>query len=188
MTFRSFISIDIGAGKALSELCNELRAINSPLKVVDPNIMHITLKFLGEIEERQVPSIVDAMRASSEGTDQFNFSLEGMGAFPNRNKIRVVWVGIVDPGPLGTIARRLDDNLAALGFEKERRRFKPHLTVARAKSREGIDEVREIIDRREEQSFGSQTVESLRLKRSVLGPRGPTYHTMEEAFLTGNGQ
>ncbi len=185
MSFRAFISVDLNAGQALREVCGELRGTKASLKVVDPAIMHITLKFLGDIDERNVPGIVEVMRSSADGVEPFEFKLNGMGAFPNRNRIKVVWIGIPNPGPMIILADRIDEGLASLGFERERREFKPHLTVARARTPKGMDSVQEIMRRLGNQDFGSQSIDSIRLKRSVLGPKGPTYHIVEEIPLTG---
>jgi len=185
MSFRAFISVDLNVGQALRDVCDELRGTKASLKVVNPSIMHITLKFLGDIDEAKVPDIARIIRSSAEGVEPFQFKLNGMGAFPNRNRIKVVWVGIPNPGAMVILADRLDEGLASLGFERERREFKPHLTVARARGPKGMDDVQDIMRRRGNQDFGSQSVDSIRLKKSVLGPKGPTYHTVEEIPLEG---
>jgi 2'-5' RNA ligase len=187
MSFRSFISVDIDAGPELVNVCKDLKDTRSRLKVVDPRILHITLKFLGDIEERLVPEIVSVMRDSVEGIDPFHFDLRGVGAFPNSKKIRVVWVGIPDPGPMPVLVERLEEGLSGLGFEKERREFRPHLTVARAKDPRGMEEVREIMNGLKDHHFGTQDVSSIRLKKSILGPKGPTYSTVEEVAFGPRG-
>jgi len=183
MRFRAFISVDIDASRSLRDLCDELRGSRAHLKVVNPDIMHITLKFMGDIEEGGVPDVIDVMRSSAEGVAPFEFKIKGMGAFPSRNRIKVVWVGIPNPGHMVTIAERLDRGLSSIGFQREKRRFTPHLTVARARFSKNVDVVQEIIERWENHDFGSQQVNSIRLKKSVLAPKGPTYYIVEEIPL-----
>ncbi|NYT15358.1 MAG: RNA 2',3'-cyclic phosphodiesterase [Methanomassiliicoccales archaeon] len=183
MSFRAFISIDIDAGQSLRELCRELKQSGAALKVVNPDIMHITLKFLGDVEEPLVEDISRVIRDSVHDVSRFEMKLHDIGAFPNKNRIRVVWVGIPDPGPLERVAERLDEGLSPLGFEMEKRKFRPHLTVARAKTPQGMDRVQEIMERWGNTDFGSQVVDRIRLKKSVLGPKGPTYFTVEEVGL-----
>lgn len=183
MSFRSFISVDIDAGQSLRELCSELKQSGAALKVVNPDIMHITLKFLGDVEESVVDDIARVIRESVHDVNGFEMKLHDLGAFPNKNRIRVVWVGIPNPGPLERVAERIDEGLSPLGFEMEKRKFKPHLTVARAKSPKGMDRVQEIMKRWKNTDFGSQMVDRIKLKKSVLGPKGPTYYTVEEIEL-----
>lgn len=183
MSFRSFISIDIDAGPSLRELCRELKQSGAALKVVNPDIMHITLKFLGDVEESLVEDISRVIRESVHDVSKFEMKLHDIGAFPNKNRIRVVWVGIPDHGPLERVAERIDEGLSPLGFEIEKRKFKPHLTVARAKTPQRMDKVQEIMERWKNTDFGNQIVDRIRLKKSVLGPKGPTYFTVEEVGL-----
>ena len=183
MSFRSFISVDIDAGQSLRELCSELRQSGAALKVVNPDIMHITLKFLGDVEESAVDDIAGVIKESARDVSRFEIKLHDIGAFPSKNRIRVVWVGIPNPGHLELVAERIEEGLSPLGFERENRKFKPHLTVARAKSPRGMDKVQEIMKRWQNTDFGDQTVDRIRLKKSVLGPSGPTYYTVEEVEL-----
>lgn len=180
MSFRSFISVDIEADQAIRDICEELRRSGASLKVVNPDIMHITLKFLGQVDESSVEDIVSVMRDSVDGVSSFDMKLHGMGAFPNMNRIRVVWVGITNPGPLVHIAERIDEGLSTLGFEREKREFSPHLTVARTKSSKGMDKVQAILKQWKNADFGNQFVGDIRLKKSVLSPKGPTYHIVEK--------
>lgn len=183
MSFRSFISVDIEAGQSLRELCKELKDCGAALKVVNPDIIHITLKFLGDVEESAVDDICGVIKESANDVSRFEMKLQDIGAFPSKNRIRVVWVGIPNPGPLKLIAERIDMGLSSLGFEMEKREFKPHLTVARARSPNGMNRVQEIMERWKNTDFGNQMVDRIRLKKSVLGPRGPTYYTIEEVEL-----
>lgn len=183
MSFRAFISVDLARIQEVEDLIASLKTADPTLKVVDPGQIHITLKFLGETPESRVPAIVEAMKGAAQGIDPFMVSLKGVGAFPSKNRMRVIWVGMNDTMPMGTIATRLDESLAEQGFERERRPFAPHLTVARAKVESSNPTVRQIIDNSNQNDFGSIFVDRIRLKKSVLTQCGPQYSTVEEVLL-----
>lgn len=183
MSFRAFISVDLARIQEVEGLIASLKAADPTLKVVDPGQIHITLKFLGETPESKVPALVEAMNGAAQGIEPFMVSLKGVGAFPSKNRMRVIWVGMNDTLPMGTIATRLDESLAEQGFERERRPFAPHLTVARAKVESSNPTVRQIIDNSNQDDFGSVFVDRIRLKKSVLTRCGPQYSTIEEVML-----
>lgn len=183
MSFRAFISVDLARIQEVEDLIASLKTADPTLKVVDPGQIHITLKFLGETLESRVPALVEAMNGAAQGIEPFMVSLKGVGAFPSKNRMRVIWVGMNDTLPMGTIATRLDESLAEQGFERERRPFAPHLTVARAKVESSNPTVRQIIDNSNQNDFGSVFVDRIRLKKSVLTRCGPQYSTVEEVML-----
>ena len=183
MGFRAFISCDIGERTELVQILDELRSTGASLKLVRSELMHVTLKFLGDIPDDKVPGIEMAMREAVNGVAPVIIHLKGMGAFPSASKIRVVWVGMEGAEPLVEIARRLDEELEQLGFQPERRPFSPHLTVARAKGNRGMDQVKEVLDEHSKSDMGSLELGSIRLKKSVLGPKGPSYSTVLEVQL-----
>jgi RNA 2',3'-cyclic 3'-phosphodiesterase len=183
MFFRAFISVDIVATGSVRDIIHELKVAGPDLKVVDPSQIHVTLKFLGETREEMVEPIMAAMRTATTGVGPFTMKLRGTGAFPSRNRIRVVWLGMDDALPLGTIAFRLDEGLAALGMEREKRPFAPHLTVARTRQEAPRPSIRKVIEDHAQTEFGSFEVDRIRLKRSVLTPAGPRYSTVSEVVL-----
>lgn len=183
MPFRAFISIDLARIQEVEDLIVSLRTAGPTLKVVDPGQIHITLKFLGETPEAKVPVIAEAMREAAQGIEPFTVTLKGTGAFPSKNRIRVVWVGMNDTLPMGTMATRLDELLSRQGFERERRPFAPHLTVARAKFESSNPSVRQVIESNAQNEFGTVFVDRIRLKKSVLTQCGPQYSTVEEIML-----
>ncbi len=181
--FRAFISVDIEPGEELVSVLKELVSSGADLKVVKPRLMHMTLKFLGDIEEDAVEEIHARMAQAASSEKPFAVRLRGMGAFPSMSNIRVVWVGIDDAAVLGRIANSLDVLLAELGFGRDRKGFSPHVTVARARSGRRIGAVQEIIRRNAVTEYGEYRVDRILLKKSVLGPEGPTYSTVREREL-----
>jgi 2'-5' RNA ligase len=185
MPFRAFISVDLPRMKEVEDLIDDLKIADPTLKVVDPTLIHVTLKFLGDTDESKVKDIGDAMRKATEGITPFEVRLTGAGAFPSENRIRVVWVGMNDTLPMGMMASRLDEDLADLGIERERRPFAPHLTVARARSEAPSPAVRQVIENNLHLDFGVFRVDRIRLKKSILTRCGPQYSTVEEVLLEG---
>ena len=181
--FRAFISVDIVPDDALVEVVRRLASSRADLKTVKPELAHLTLKFLGEADESLVPDIMDKIARTVEGQVPFTIRLKGMGAFPSLSNIRVVWVGIEDGVPLQRIAHGLEEAMSELGFEKEKRDFKPHLTLARARSARNIGAVQEIIRGNAATDFGEYRVDRVLLKKSVLTPQGPIYSTVAEQPL-----
>ncbi|MEA2053772.1 MAG: RNA 2',3'-cyclic phosphodiesterase [Candidatus Thermoplasmatota archaeon] len=178
---RTFISIDVGSMKPLVELENELRE-GMNVKLVEPENIHLTLKFLGEIGEDIIPGIGEVMKGSLHGIKPFTASLHGVGAFPNLNYIKVVWVGLVDNGQMEEIASRLNNGLHEYGFKNEKR-FVPHATLARVRSARGKEKLKELINKNRDKQFGEVNVECIRLKKSELTKEGPIYNTVLEVKL-----
>ena len=183
MKFRAFISADIVPNEALGSLLRELAMSRADLKVVRPELLHVTLKFLGDTEEGLVEEIASAVEKSTEGVGGFKMRLVGMGAFPSMSNIRVVWVGIEDGDMLGQIASRLDALMSPLGFARDQKGFKPHLTLARARSGRDIARVQEMIRANAATEYGEYAVDRILLKKSVLSPEGPRYSVVREVPL-----
>ncbi len=184
MKFRAFISVDIMPGEALVGVLRRLDTSRADLKTVKPELTHLTLKFLGETDESIVQDIMDRVARTVKGQGSFSIRLKGMGAFPSLSNIRVVWVGIEDGAPLGHIAQGLEDAMAELGFVKEKRDFKPHLTLARARSARNVGIVQEILRENAATDFGEYRVDRVLLKKSILTPHGPIYSTVAEQLLS----
>lgn len=183
MKFRAFIAADISPSNELMDVLGELRSSRADLKVIRPELLHVTLKFLGDTDEALIEDINSRIRASVADIGPFRIRLAGMGAFPSMSNIRVVWVGILDGKDLAEIARRLDASIGELGFERDKKGFVPHLTLARARSARNIANVQEILRRNAATDFGEYPIDRILLKKSVLSPQGPTYSVVREAVL-----
>lgn len=141
---------------------------------------HITLKFLGDVTPPQVESVGAAVRQiASEWSGPIQLGVEGIGAFPNVKRARIVWAGLVgDIQGLAGLQRRVEDALATEGFEREERAFRPHITLARIK-------VPQPLPRFEgpSRSFGRWTAQCIQVMESVLHPEGARYSVRVEAPL-----
>lgn len=187
MKFRAFISADVEPSDALVGVIDELARSRADLKIVKPELMHITLKFLGDTDESLVGGVLARISHATEGVGPFRIRLRGMGAFPSMSNIRIVWVGIEDGKPLQDIAAKLDASMNDLGFDRDRKGFVPHLTLARTRSGRNIANVQEILRTKAASDYGEYLIDRIMLKKSVLSPQGPTYSTVREHQL-GNSQ
>lgn len=180
MPFRAFIAVDVESTPRLSDLKRSLGESGASLKLVNLEIIHLTLKFLGDTDEELVGSIVDIMKTSVEGIEPFEMEIRGTGVFPNPNYMKVIWVGLENAGSLVTTAKTLDSGLSKLGFKREKRAFHPHITMARVKGPKKKNKLQQILKDYKDEVFGTQKVECIKLKKSVLSREGPTYSTVEE--------
>ena len=183
MKFRAFVSVDISPNEALVALLDQLREGDPKLKVVKSSNLHVTLKFLGDTDEGMVEDIVGTMEESAKGVGPFSVRLQGMGAFPSLSSMRVVWVGIEDGKRLAEMADKMDGLFAQLGFKREKRAFRPHLTVARARGTAGVV-IGDIIAANTATDYGEYRVDHVALKKSVLTPHGPIYSDVKTVTLS----
>ena len=140
-----------------------------------PEGLHITLKFIGEVEAARVEALSHAAGAAVEGFSPFGLSIEESGTFPPRGAARVLWLGVKDlSGGLARLQRRLEHECEAAGFPAEPRAFKPHLTLARLRTPKDAHALSEA---HRHTPFGSHHFEvaELLVIRSELGPGGSRY-------------
>lgn len=175
---RAFIATEIPRFDELEGLLNRLRKSGARLSVPRSEGMHVTLKFLGDIEEGSVDEIVGLLRRSVSGFTPFEVKAAGAGAFPNLRNPRVFWVGLEDGGFLSRIAGSVDESLSTLGFPRENRPFTPHVTIARVKSSFGVEKAIGILREFEKTQFGNCLVKDIRLKKSTLTPTGSIYEDL----------
>jgi len=181
--FRAFISIDLAGKLELKEVAHALNGLFIQQKLVTSELIHLSLKFLGDIPVSKVKDVLEKMRSSVEGVAPFDMTFKGLGAFPKQDNPRVIWIGVIAPEALGLIASRIEEGCADLGFKKEDRPFSPHITLSRVKfvrDRRGLPEVFKMF---QDTEFGKVHVDAIRLKKSLLGPKGPTYTTVAEVNL-----
>jgi 2'-5' RNA ligase len=158
---RSFIAVDVedrGLRQQFAEFQKKLLETGADLKLVAPENMHLTLRFLGEVEEDGIQRVIDAM--SPLRFLPFDVRFAGAGAFPSLSRINAVWVGIRSGGEeLMKIVGELEPRLRAIGIPPDKKGFSPHLTIARVKTGRNKDKVAEFIRKLSEKDFGSFRVE-----------------------------
>lgn len=141
---------------------------------IDPANVHLTLKFLGETGEESLPDLGETLDAVCERHAPFEARPRGIGAFPSPRKARIVWAGVErGADELNALASDLEESLASLGFERERRGFKPHITLGRSRNRPGV--LPPGTGAVEAPAFTARRVE---LVESKLGESGAVYKTL----------
>lgn len=183
---RTFVAVTISPalkGK-IGELLTELALPQYDVKWVRPENLHLTLKFLGNVEEERVDTIAEVIEEVARSSRPFRLHLGGLGAFPNRRRPRVIWAGMTEGGRrLDQIAARLETGLGPLGFAQEKRRFSAHLTLGRTRSAKGLNELVRRIDQYSDFELGEMQVEDISLFASDLRPAGPIYTGLYKATL-----
>jgi 2'-5' RNA ligase len=185
-TIRTFIALELPPSliSLLAKLQENLRSMGLRAKWVRPENIHLTLKFLGNINPADIDNIGEAMVNAVGEFGTFNLVAGGVGVFPGINRPRVVWVGLKGQVQLlFAMQRLLEDNLAALGYRKEKRPFKGHLTLGRFKQRVNPNTIRRVL-----QEFGDLASEEFPARRVIfyksdLKPTGAVYSQLQQAVL-----
>jgi 2'-5' RNA ligase len=183
---RVFIAVplDPALREAAAGLRRHLNATADALRWVPPGNLHLTLKFLGEIAERRLTNVADAVREVARRTGPFTITLTGAGAFPSVRRPQVVWVGVREgSAALVALARDLDAALHRMKFPRERRPFRPHLTVARGKHAGPLPDLSGPLSDLAALVVGTQAVDTLVVMESRLNPAGAIYRPIEEVGL-----
>ncbi len=181
MGIRSFIAVPLPehVKRAIHSLGRELVEDGLRIRLVRPEGIHCTLRFLGEIPEDLVEKVGEAMEQAAQGVAPVSLETRGIGVFPNPSRARVIWVGIEgNLAPLESIHSRLQGALESLGFERERRGFSPHLTMGRWKGPLNSVERRLLSEALQEHRGwrgGGFDLQEIVLYRSQLQPSGAKY-------------
>jgi len=184
---RSFIAIPLNrrTHSELLQLQDKLRKSHADIKWVKPENIHLTLKFLGDIDESQATQIKTTLTEVSKRHNPFSMHLSSLGTFPKLSSPRVVWVGI-DEGQqeCKTLQKSVEDALEKLGFEKENRKFTAHLTLGRVRSDKNKSQFINLLE--ENRDFSSKTritVERIILFQSTLSKEGSIYAPLSKHIL-----
>jgi 2'-5' RNA ligase len=168
------------------------RAGRSVVRWVRPEGIHLTLKFLGEVESGKIEGISQAIRAAAQRHGAFRVQIAGMGCFPSPQRPRVVWVGVNEQaGALAALQGDVERALSALGFAREDRPFSPHLTLGRLRREASpVDAARvgALIAGQPPETLGEVQVREVILFRSDLRPTGPIYTALAVAELGASGE
>ncbi len=151
------------------------------LKLVDSDLIHITLKFLGDIPESQVAPITGAL--SKVDCASFKARVTGVGVFPKPSYMKVIWLGAT--GEFERLHSEVEHVLSSYRFRKDRSRFTAHATLARVKHLDNTSKERlaKVLAGLQDIDLGDFTVNSIAFKKSTLTPRGPIYETLDEIPL-----
>jgi 2'-5' RNA ligase len=179
---RCFISVEIPSIilAQIEEYIAQLRLHAPNIKWVRAAGIHITLKFLGEISENRVEQVRDKLAPICITHKIFNLTAQGSGFFPSKNKPRVVWIGLDQDRErsLYKLHQWIDDVMETLNFQREKRRFSPHITLGRIKNLGNFSELYSYLDKNPFPAT-SFSVDSVKLMRSILKPEGAKYSVIE---------
>ncbi len=188
---RTFIAVDLG--KAIKQKClalqDTLARTGTPVKWVGEENIHLTLLFLGEVTDRDVPALCRAVAQVCANRDSFAITVEKLGCFPNPRRPRVVWVGVgAGAETLIALHDALEPPLLELGcYRREERRYTPHVTLGRVESDTGTEKLVAALNKQAHWQGGQTVVGEVLVFSSELKPDGPVYTVLSRARLAAGG-
>jgi 2'-5' RNA ligase len=180
---RIFIAIELDPPlrRALLKVPEREPLVGDGVRWVAEPLLHLTLRFVGEVEDSRILSVTQAVERATVQVPVFAMTVQGLGCFPGPAAPRIFWAGVVRCEPLMTLAERVEAELRQEGFPAEFRPFSPHITLARIRKR-GV-RPRSPLDS-SDPIFGEQHVTSVAVVESELIPRrGPQYTVLERPPL-----
>lgn len=185
-TLRTFIAVELpnDIHDSLQKLQNNLRDSMPDVRWTKYGNIHLTLKFLGDIEPSKVDKISISIQNIANEFFPFTMSLAGIGAFPNSRKPSIIWVGVEEGSEkIVQIADHIESSMEKLGFAREKRPFRPHLTIGRIRELKHPAVMAKSLENNEIGEIGKFKVEKLSFIKSQLDPSGSIYTTLSEALL-----
>lgn len=181
-SIRTFIAIKVPGLGPLRQVLKELAGMGRALKTVDPDNLHVTLKFLGQTDVDLVPEVRALMERAASSCAACDLTITGLGVFPHAQRPNVVWAGLQGADALTSLTADLEVGLEPHGFPRENRPFVPHLTLARVKARPPAS-LRDLLSRHAKSLFGRATIDQVEFIRSEPGPDGSRYTVLAAAPL-----
>ena len=184
---RLFVALDLpdAVRRALGDLIAQLKAKSRAARWVRPESMHVTLKFLGNVESRKLGPVRETL-ATLHSRQPVELHFRALGFFPDEHRPRVIWCGIQATPNLFELASATEQALETLGFARESRAFVPHLTLARINSTKGVENLVRAADVLKSYDFGSARESEFHLFESVLKRSGAEYQKLASySFVKG---
>jgi len=182
------IAVDERVRQRVAEVQEQLTKSLAPIRWVAKENLHLTLKFLGPVQETRVAPITDTLAKALSNQECVCLSVNGLGVFPSMRRARILWAGLLGQG-LERLAQCVEEQLEPLGFERENRPFQPHLTLGRwrvpAKDQAAI---RAALGQHEHHDFGDFSVDHVNLFQSTLYTTGAVYSVLDSFLLAGGRQ
>jgi 2'-5' RNA ligase len=186
-TMRAFLAIDL-ADQTRARLSGAIEALRSEtvrVRWVVPSQIHVTLKFFADLTPDRQTQLASVVSGVAGRTIPFTYAVRGLGFFASGDRMRVIWCGIHDAsGSIATLQRRIEDGLAPLGFAREERPFKPHLTLGRLKVPSREPQLLNALKGMATFEAGVERLNHIVLFSSRLTPEGPIY-TVQARFPLG---
>ena len=188
MPNRTFLAVEIAehTRRALAGVAENLDTAGATIRFVAPRNLHVTLNFLGDVDDGPLRRVCDTAADVAAGVAPFEFSVCGLTPGPPKGRLRMIWADVHDPsGCLADVQERLAAALETLGFPRENRPYRPHLTVARIKYAPDDRRLRAEIERFAAEAFGTQPATQVTVFTSERTPAGPIYTPAAHAALGG---
>ncbi len=181
--WRLFVAVPVplAVKRTIADVQAELVPLGWPFRWVEPDLAHITLKFLGDTNPRKIRDIAGKLDWVAGRTEPVELKTGAVGAFPSTRRPRVAWLGLEgETLPLERLADDVDEVAVELGFARERQRFRAHITIGRLRNRHDPPVDFEATINALIHAPAQMPVERIQLMRSVLGPAGPAYAIVDE--------
>ncbi|MEA4977811.1 MAG: RNA 2',3'-cyclic phosphodiesterase [Methanomassiliicoccaceae archaeon] len=179
---RAFVAVKIPDRPSLIRPFKGLSA-DGGMKIYGTGDLHITLSFIGEIEDGRLSDVTEAVERAARGIGPFEIEVGGLGSFQGRWGPRTVWAGAGSGGNLEKLAERISEELDKKGIGHDRKKFVPHITLARFRDGRGAPSASSVIERYEGGDSFTFTCKNITIFSSELGPSGAVHTPVSEIFL-----
>jgi RNA 2',3'-cyclic 3'-phosphodiesterase len=180
---RTFVSIEIpdDIKNKIEKLVNKLKLMLTPIKWVDKKNLHVTLKFIGWVNDEKVPPLIDCIKGCAGDFGSFDLSFSGLGVFPSAKRPRVIWIGTsAGADKVKKLGDCIEAEVAKEGVCEEEREFSPHLTIGGIKEKIDVGALNDFIEKNKDIEFGSFRVDHVSMMKSTLRRSGPIYEEIEK--------
>ena len=189
--FRTFVAIETtpSVRDRASDLIGQLSTTSASVRWVEPEQMHWTLAFLGDVPLDDIPGVCRAVQKGAERISPFDLHAQGAGAFPNAEKPRTIWLGASQGSDeMITLHDAIEAELEKLGFRGERRRYRPHLTLGRVRrsAPHEVAQLGELVEQYANFDAGSIHIDEVVVFSSRLSSSGPSYDELGRAVLASS--
>lgn len=178
---RSFIAVDVSKELLPKIVEVQTQITEGKIKFVEPENLHFTLKFLGEITDEKAHDVIKKLKEICAAFSPFPIHIKDIGAFPSFNYMKVIWIG-VESEEFFTLSKLVDSGMGNLGFKQEKNVI-PHLTIGRVKAPGNKATLQSQVKALRDTDIGEMRVGSVILKKSELTRKGPIYSDIEEISL-----
>jgi 2'-5' RNA ligase len=184
---RTFFAVDIRPHERLTAILQDIRnhLAGEKIKWVTADLMHLTLKFLGDTPEDDIPQIIRSVNAPIRIIPVMTLHLCALGLFKNLHNPRVIWIGIIPCPPLEQAVQIIGNTLVSFGYPADPTEFVPHLTLGRVKEIKQTEKLVRLVEKYKDESFGTANVREIIYYESILNPEGPVYNPLAHFPLLG---